>query len=103
MKLQSLVIAALLTLPAVSFAQSSQPLTRAEVRAQLVELQQAGYNAAVDAAQYPKNLLEAEARISAQQYAANSAYGEAAGGQSASGAPAKAREVIGLDSVYARP
>ncbi|MBN3751963.1 DUF4148 domain-containing protein [Paraburkholderia sp. Tr-20389] len=103
MKLQSIIVAALFALPIASFAQSNQPLTRAEVRAQLVELQQAGYNAAVDATQYPKNLQEAEARISAQKFAANSAYGEADGAKSASGARAKAREVVGLDSVYARP
>jgi hypothetical protein len=103
MTLQSLVVAALLTLPAVSFAQSNQPLTRGEVRAQLVELQQAGYNVAVDATQYPKNLQEAEARLSAQKSASNTAYGEAGGANWASGAPSKARETVGFDSVYARP
>ena len=36
---QSLIVAALIAAPAVSFAQSNQPVTRAQVRAELVQLQ----------------------------------------------------------------
>ena len=66
--IQSLLVAAVVALPALSFAQSNQnqPLTRAEVRAQLVELEQAGYNPTSDQAQYPQNLEAAEARLNAQ-------------------------------------
>ena len=53
---QSIVVAALLAVPALSFAQSNQPLTRAQVRAELVQLQQAGYNPASDNTQYPVNI-----------------------------------------------
>jgi hypothetical protein len=53
---QSMIVAAVVAIPALSFAQSNQPLTRADVRAQLVELQQAGYNPSSDHTQYPKNI-----------------------------------------------
>jgi Ni/Co efflux regulator RcnB len=42
--IEAAVIAALIAAPLAAFAQSSQPLTRAEVRAQLVDLEKAGYN-----------------------------------------------------------
>src|SRR6185437_2522004 len=50
------LVQSLVAIPALSFAQSNQPLTRADVRAQLVELERAGYNPAGDQAQYPKNI-----------------------------------------------
>jgi hypothetical protein len=95
---RSLLVAALVAAPAVSFAQSqSQPqhgLTRAEVRAELVQLEKAGYNPASDNTQYPQNIEAAEARISAAHDTA--AYGGVANGSSAAGAP-----VVGLGSIYA--
>jgi hypothetical protein len=103
---QSLVVAALLAAPALSFAQSNQPLTRAQVRAELVQLQQAGYNPASDNTQYPKNIEAALSRIQAEQ---GTAYGGVAAGQSNSGARHEAaqtpapqqRDVPGLEPVYA--
>src|ERR1700760_5176068 len=64
---QSLIVAALVAVPVVSFAQSQpqQALTRAEVRAELVQLEKAGYNPSSDNTQYPQNIEAAEARISA--------------------------------------
>ncbi len=54
--------------PVVSFAQSSQPLTRAQVIADLVEVENAGFHPAlVDYVEYPGNLQAAEARIAAKQ------------------------------------
>ena len=43
--------------------------TRAEVKAQLVELQAAGYRPNFDETQYPSNLQAAEVRVQAQQEA----------------------------------
>lgn len=53
---------------APSFAQSTpDPVTRAQVRADLVRVEQAGYNpTASDDATYPADILAAEARIAAQ-------------------------------------
>ncbi|MGF6854434.1 DUF4148 domain-containing protein [Paraburkholderia sp. CI3] len=109
---QSLIVAALVAVPVVSFAQSQpqQALTRAEVRAQLVQLEKAGYNPASDNTQYPQNIEAAEARISAGHDAA--AYGGVANGSSASGShvPMKhaaadrvydGSHIVGLGSIYA--
>jgi hypothetical protein len=100
---QSLLIAAVVAIPAVSFAQSAQPVTRAQVRAELVQLQQAGYNPASDQTQYPANIQAAEARVSAQNSAAATSYGAPMDATSASGAPAKQAEIPGLGSIYAHP
>jgi len=62
---QSLIIAAVVAIPAVSFAQSNESVTRADVRAQLIQLEKAGYNPASDQTQYPKNIEAAQARIDA--------------------------------------
>lgn len=52
----------------VTFAQSAPvPLTRAQVRADLIRLEQAGYNpSANDDATYPADIQAAEAKVSAQ-------------------------------------
>jgi len=103
--IQSLIVAALIAAPAVSFAQSNQPVTRAQVRAELIQLQQAGYNPASDNTQYPKNIEAALSRLQAEKGAA---YGGVAAGQSSSGArrdtaqtPAPQQDVLGLEPVYA--
>ncbi|WP_415750167.1 DUF4148 domain-containing protein [Burkholderia pyrrocinia] len=60
--------AAALTGATASFAQTtSAPLTRAEVIADLVRLEQAGYQpAAGDDPRYPDDIQAAEARVAAQ-------------------------------------
>ena len=52
----------------VTFAQSaSVPLTRAQVRADLIRLEQAGYNpSAVNDVTYPADIQAAEAKVAAQ-------------------------------------
>ena len=52
--ISAVVVAAALVAPVASFAQSNQPLTRAEVRAQLVQLEKAGYNPIGDHVDYPE-------------------------------------------------
>ncbi|MBT2793393.1 DUF4148 domain-containing protein [Paraburkholderia strydomiana] len=105
---QSLLVAALVAVPAVSFAQSSHAVTRAEVRAELVQLQKAGYNAASDSTQYPKNIEAAEARVAAQNASAAAAYGGVVQSRSAAGsrahmtgASAPQQVVVGLGPIYA--
>ena len=64
-----LIIGALAT-PALSFAQSSAGLTRAQVVAELVRLEQAGYDpSAGEDDSYPANLQAAEARVAAKDAA----------------------------------
>jgi hypothetical protein len=106
--IKSLIVAAVVAVPVISFAQSSQPLTRAQVRAELVQLQQAGYNPAADYTKYPLNLQAAEARVDAQNQQAASSYGPSMNGSSASGSPASPvassqDNVPGLGPIYAHP
>ncbi|MGF6727675.1 hypothetical protein P3T43_007067 [Paraburkholderia sp. GAS41] len=55
------------TVPAVSFAQSTVPLTRAQVIAELIEVENAGFHpGSVDYVEYPDNLQAAEARVAAE-------------------------------------
>jgi hypothetical protein len=112
--LKLLALAALAAAPVLSFAQSNQPVTRAEVRAEIVQLQQAGYNPAADETQYPSNIQAALSRVEVQQAAqasVSSSYGGVVGASSAAGshhrdaAAAAARssqdDVPGLGPIYA--
>ncbi|MFM0074618.1 DUF4148 domain-containing protein [Paraburkholderia sediminicola] len=85
--IEAVVIAALITAPLAAFAQSNQPVTRAQVRAELVQLEKAGYNPALsNADDYPANIQAAEARVAAQNgVAQTSGYGSATNGSSQAG------------------
>src|ERR1700735_1198227 len=104
---QSLIVAAILAAPAVSFAQSdapsNAPITRAEVRAELVQLEQAGYNPATDQTQYPKNIEAAQARVNAENGISATSYGASTSGTSATSRVTAESNVIGLGPIYARP
>ncbi|HTI16562.1 MAG TPA: DUF4148 domain-containing protein [Trinickia sp.] len=84
--LTALIIAAsAISAPALSFAQSNGPLTRAEVRAELVRLEQAGYNPSQGSdSTYPADIQAAEAKVAA---AAQDVGGVAQNGDASSGAP----------------
>jgi FlaG/FlaF family flagellin (archaellin) len=87
----SLVFGASALVPAFAFAQASNaPVTRAEVRADLVRLEQAGYQPAlIDNATYPADIQAAEAKVAAEQDAQHTAaqgYGGSQQGSSAAGA-----------------
>ncbi len=111
--LAAAAVAVSAAVPALSFAQDAT-ITRAEVRAELVQLQQAGYNAASDHNQYPANLQAALSRIAASQNA-NAAYGgsvnASAAGEPAAVAPMQhvshggrtrdPQDVVGLGPIYA--
>lgn len=77
------VVAAALAGPALSVA---QPLTRAQVRARLIELQKAGYSPTANDMDYPEDLQAAQARIDAE-HGNTSGYGVPATGTAAVGAP----------------
>jgi len=65
--IKAVALAALVAAPVVSFAQSNQqPLTRAQVRAELVQLEKAGYNPN-DWINYPENIQAAQAKIASAQ------------------------------------
>ncbi|WP_434667060.1 DUF4148 domain-containing protein [Paraburkholderia sp. A3BS-1L] len=72
-----IAIAIALTVPAVSFGQSSNgPLTRAQVRAQLIQLEHAGYYPGRGKdPKYPSDIQAAEARVAAQSGMTGAATG----------------------------
>lgn len=80
--------------PSLSFAQSpSAPLTRAQVLADLVRIEQAGYNPAMsNDSTYPSDIQAAEAKIAAQdnkqQAAATTQVGSLQTSAPASASPA---------------
>jgi Domain of unknown function (DUF4148) len=85
------IIAVAIAVPALSFAQSSNaPVTRAQVRAQLAAVEEAGYRPGGDDPTYPADIQAAEARVAAQSSdAAKASYGGmTTPGSSQSGGPA---------------
>ncbi len=84
--LPALLVASALAAPAIAFAQDSNaPMTRAEVRAQLTQLEKAGYSPATNDNYYPQALQEAQQRVDASNGTAAQAYGPSTSGTSASG------------------
>jgi hypothetical protein len=75
--------------PVAAFAQSEQPVTRAEVKAEVQQLEQAGYNPATAFdAQYPADIQAAEASVYAMHAKSpgdTSGYGSPMGGSSMGG------------------
>jgi hypothetical protein len=82
--IQAIAIAVTLAIPAMSYAQSNQPVTRAKARSELVQLEKAGYDPAIGHKQYPKNIQAAEAKVASEKNA-ESAYGGAVKNTSSSG------------------
>ncbi|ANB72179.1 hypothetical protein AYM40_07230 [Paraburkholderia phytofirmans OLGA172] len=97
--IQAVVVAAVLAAPVVSFAQQSNaPVTRAQVQAELVQLEKAGWNARDSEIHYPQAIQAAEARVAAQNDATG--VGSAAGGSSQSGRAVSAPD---LNATSSRP
>ena len=93
----AVVVAAAVAIPAISFAQSAQPLTRAQVRAELIELEQAGYSPVANDVDYPHDLQAAQHRVNEEKLAKSdtSGYGAPAAGATAAGGaeqPAQVRQ-----------
>jgi hypothetical protein len=82
--IKAVALAVVVVAPVVSFAQSEQPLTRAEVKDQLKQLEAVGYKpAAATDAVYPADIQAAEAKVAAQ--ADTTGYGTTANGSSQAG------------------
>ncbi|SAL87706.1 membrane protein [Caballeronia arvi] len=77
-------------LPVAALSQSDTTLTRAQVRAELQQLEQAGYDPAKgEDPNYPTNIQTAEVRVSSQNGA--TAYGGTTPGSTASGSRSVSR------------
>lgn len=96
----ALVIASALAAPTFAFAQNNAPVTRAEVRAQLVQLEKAGYNPSEDRVNYPQNIQAAQARVNAENGVSASSYGASTAGSSQSGAGRASISMSDRNSVY---
>lgn len=82
---KAVALAAVLAAPVVSFAQSNQPVSRAEVRNELIQLERAGYHPESNNLTYPQDIQAAEARVAQEN--GQTGYGPATAGSSQSGAP----------------
>ncbi|WP_028217194.1 DUF4148 domain-containing protein [Paraburkholderia oxyphila] len=99
--MKTLIAAALaatvLAAPALSFAQESQPVTRAQVKAELVQLEQAGYRPGLASPYYPEDLQAAQAKVAQQNATAEAtAYGASTNGSTQAGS----RVTTNAKSVY---
>ncbi|WP_347558612.1 DUF4148 domain-containing protein [Robbsia sp. KACC 23696] len=78
-----IAIAASLSAPLFAHAQSSNaPATRASVRNELIQLENAGYRPDTDRVNYPVNLQNAERRVQQSQSSGSSTSGSGASGVS---------------------
>ena len=85
--IHAVVVTAALAAPVTVFAQANTPATRAQVRAELIQLEKAGYHVASgNDSTYPAEIQAAEAKVAAQNDATG--VGGSASGSSDSGRPA---------------
>jgi hypothetical protein len=107
---RTVVVAVFIATPLASFAQSSTPKTLAEVRAELVQIEQAGYSpGAADNTTYPADIQAAEARVETQNLKNSTAQlgspdssgvGGTGSGSSASGAVKPISPNDGTSPIY---
>ncbi|RQS14708.1 DUF4148 domain-containing protein [Burkholderia sp. Bp9002] len=98
------IAASVLATPLASFAQSEQGLTRDQVKAELVQLEQNGYKPQASDSQYPNDIQAAEQRIQPSQpmlaHADASGYGAATVGAAQSGGRRTKDAPNPVNSVY---
>jgi hypothetical protein len=82
--ISALVLSSALAAPAFAFAQGSGPVTRAQVKVELVQLEKAGYSPGGEDVNYPQDIQAAEQKVWAQQDIAGASYGSSTGSMSAS-------------------
>jgi hypothetical protein len=98
--IRAALISCALAAPALAFAQSDNgPVTRAEVRADLVQLEAVGYHPSANDPYYPADIQAAEAKVAAQNHqVGNASFGGVSQiGTSQSGSPITAS---GGKSIY---
>lgn len=87
--IRAVLISVSLAAPALAFAQAADaPVSRAEVRADLVRVEQAGYRPSANNLNYPTDIQNAEAKVAAESgsVADTSVGGVAMDGSSQTGA-----------------
>jgi multidrug resistance efflux pump len=97
--IRGVLIASALVIPVASFAQSTEHTTRAQVRAELVQLESVGYHVGDgDPTHYPEAIQAAEAKLAARD-ASKSNYGGASSSTSQSGGSVPAAD---WNTMYSR-
>ena len=95
------IAASVLAAPIASFAQSDQGLTRDQVKAELVQLEQNGYKPLASDSQYPSDIQAAEQRIQPMLAQADtSGYGAVATGAGQAGRRMTREAPNPVNSVY---
>ena len=98
--IQSVVVAVVFAAPVAVFAQSNHPITRAQVRAELIELEQAGYRPGTgEDATYPAGIQAAQAKVAARHN--ETGFGGVAAGSSDAGRPGVSKS--DWDAMYNHP
>ena len=98
--ISALVLSSALAAPVFAFAQNNAPVTRAQVKAELVQLEKAGYNPGGEDVNYPQDIQAAEQRVAEQQGIASSSYGSSANGTSVSGTRVHVAPDDATQSIY---
>jgi hypothetical protein len=97
--IRGVLVAGALVIPAASFAQSTAHTTRAQIRAELVQMESVGYHVGDgDSTTYPEAIQAAEAKLAAS-HASASGYGGAPSGTSRSGGGVSAED---WNAMYSR-
>ncbi|AJY09930.1 DUF4148 domain-containing protein [Burkholderia dolosa] len=86
-----LAVAVLASLPALSFADTGRGVTRADVRAELIRLERAGYNPASSDAHYPDDVAAALQVVRSDQNGPSKSQGDNVADASAPAGRAAAR------------
>ena len=97
----AVVLAASLGAPVLANAQqSSDTVTRAAVKADLVQMERSGYNVEGDHTSYPAQTQAAEQRVETSQGVMATSYGPSVTGSSAAGTRALVAQPDGARSTY---
>jgi hypothetical protein len=98
--LKVLPVVGALVIPVIPFAQTAAPVTRAEVRAQLVELESVGYRPASRDLYYPAAIQAAEARVAQVNSAGDSSTAGVGGTTEPTSQSGSGRSSIGAVPVF---
>jgi hypothetical protein len=97
----AIVLATALGAPALANAQqTSDTVTRAAVRADLVQMEQSGYNPTGDRTNYPKQAQAAEQRVEMNRGVTATSYGSPTNGSSSMGTRAPKAQPDGVRPIY---
>jgi len=95
--IRAVLLSCALSAPIAAFAQTAGgPVTRADVRADLVRVEQAGYRPISNDPNYPEDIQAAEAKVAAQQSHSVAARPVAAFAQASASGPTRADVVADL-------